>query len=626
MTEIQNFRVGEVRPSQLLYMYGTGSIIDLPKIAVLVMGIGDWDISPQYADRIVEDRLLRAIRFEHPQVREMVKPPIVSESGPGLDPYSFESRIGVPVAPFPRWLVCPECQLLAPISSGLFRLKEDLYRPDRTVYVHHNCDEVRSRRKPEVVPARFMVVCERGHLDDFPWVDFVHHNNPCTGDPVLRLYEVGPSGEARDLEVKCETCNSRRRLSDAFGRANRQNMPICTARRPQLRDYDPDGCELHMRTIVLGASNTWFPLILSAIAIPQSTSELMSIIEDDWAVLRQITSQDVLTAFRAIGRIPARMSNYSDEDILHVIQEKNRADAEETEQEITLLDLKLPEWEAFTNPDPSHNTNQFHLVEEPVWGGYLRWIEKVVLVKRLREVQALIGFTRVDSYGEYLEEREALVEIPMAPITRGEPTWVPANDVRGEGIFIQFKEEAIQSWLEKEAVRARELDFFNSHKRWRRARFIEDVEGGFPGMRYILLHSFSHALMRQFSLECGYSAASLRERIYSRPESSNSPPMAGILIYTSATDSDGTLGGLVSLGEEQTLQRHINQALKSAEYCASDPLCAERPPSPDGQTIHAAACHACLFAPETACERGNKYLDRSCLVKTVEHDEFSFFE
>jgi hypothetical protein len=470
-----------------------------------------------------------------------------------------------------------------------------------------------------------MVVCERGHLDDFPWVEFVHQNHPCTGDPVLRLYEVGPSGEARDLEVKCDTCGARRRLSDAFGRANRQNMPVCTGRRPQLRDYDPDGCELHMRTIVLGASNTWFPLILSAIAIPQSTSELRNIIEDNWAELGQITSLDILNAFRAIGRVPARMSNYSDDEILRSIQERIRLGQEETPAEVTSLDLKLPEWEAFTNSEPSHNTNEFHLVEEPVGGNYSRFFEKVVLVKRLREVQALIGFTRVDSYGEYLEERDALVEIPMAPLTRGEPTWVPANDVRGEGIFIQFREEAIHSWLEIEAVQSRESEFFNSHRKWRKAHFIEDVDSGFPGMRYILLHSFSHALMRQFSLECGYSAASLRERIYSRPENTDSPSMAGILIYTSANDSDGTLGGLVSLGAEQTLQRHITQALVSAKYCANDPLCAERSPSADGQTIHAAACHACLFAPETACERGNKYLDRSCLVQTVEHGEFSFF-
>ena len=102
--------------------------------------------------------------------------------------------------------------------------------------------------------------------------------------------------------------------------------------------------------------------------------------------------------------------------------------------------------------------------------------------------------------------------------------------------------------------------------------------------------------------------------------------MAGLLIYTSAPDSEGTLGGLVSLGEPETLQRHIGQALEAARLCANDPLCAEQPPSPRGQTLHAAACHACLFAPETSCERGNRYLDRSTLVATMQHDDLAFFE
>jgi hypothetical protein len=522
-------------------------------------------------------------------------------------------------------MVCPECHLLAPLSSGLFELKEQPYRPDQTAYVHRNCDRARANKKPEVVPARFMVICERGHLDDFPWVDFVHQGGHCTGDPVLQLVEIGPSGEARDLQVKCRTCEATRRLSDAFGRANRQNMPMCTGRRPQLRDYDPDGCELHMRTIVLGASNTWFPLILSAIAIPRGMSELRNLVNENWARLHTVTSLEVIEAFQEAGVLPGRLSGFSCQEIFSAIQDKSREDLTDDSEEIS-LDLKLPEWEAFTQPDSSQNTDEFHLVSEPVPTNYLNQIEKVVLVKRLREVQALIGFTRVDSYGEYLQEREDLIEIPRAPITRGDPTWVPANDVRGEGVFIQFKERAIQAWTNENAIQERTNEFFNSHRRWRRAHFIENEEEGFPGMRYILLHSFSHALMRQFSLECGYSAASLRERIYSRPASADSPAMAGILIYTSASDSDGTLGGLVSLGKQEILQRHIQQALRSAKYCASDPICAERPPSADGQTVHAAACHACLFAPETACERGNKYLDRSCLDETVDSSDYAFFE
>jgi MrfA Zn-binding domain len=132
--------------------------------------------------------------------------------------------------------------------------------------------------------------------------------------------------------------------------------------------------------------------------------------------------------------------------------------------------------------------------------------------------------------------------------------------------------------------------------------------------------------MRQLAIECGYTAASIRERIYCASNGAPDGPMAGVLLYTAASDSEGTLGGLVGLGEPKTLGRLLDQALYEARLCASDPLCAEHHPRRDGQRLHAGACHACMFAPETSCERGNRYLDRAVLVETVETGELAFFK
>jgi hypothetical protein len=145
-------------------------------------------------------------------------------------------------------------------------------------------------------------------------------------------------------------------------------------------------------------------------------------------------------------------------------------------------------------------------------------------------------------------------------------------------------------------------------------------------MRYLLLHSLSHALIRQFSIACGYSSASLRERIYSKKPDQEGGPQAGILIYTAASDSEGTMGGLVSLGESSTLGYHISQALEQVKLCASDPLCAEHDANSQDGSLHWAACHSCLFTPETSCEKGNKFLDRSLLVKTLANSDLAFFE
>jgi len=152
---------------------------------------------------------------------------------------------------------------------------------------------------------------------------------------------------------------------------------------------------------------------------------------------------------------------------------------------------------------------------------------------------------------------------------------------------------------------------------WRARRGIPEPDAGFPGLRFVFLHSLSHALMRRLALDSGYSQASIRERIYSSDPDDEYGPMAGLLLYTAAQDSEGTLGGLVALGGPESLGLHLEAALDEVALCASDPLCAEHGPGADGAALHAAACHACLFAPETSCERGNRYLDRGALTPLV---------
>lgn len=325
----------------------------------------------------------------------------------------------------------------------------------------------------------------------------------------------------------------------------------------------------------------------------------------------------------SIGQLGGDLSDYEVDVIWEAIAERK---AGGTTTALDIPDIKEPEWRVFTNFDPSLNSSDFRLRPIEINAqGMFSGLEHVILAERLREVQAMVGFTRLDAVGE-LTDPEHAIQIEPAPISRRSPTWVPASEVRGEGIFIQFKEELVHRWELDSEVRTRESHFWEAHRKWRAMRGIDEPSSGFPGMRYVLLHTFSHALMRQLALESGYSGASLKERIYSRTPNMKGGPMAGILIYTAASDSEGTLGGLVNLGEPETITRHIHQALQSATICASDPVCAERDPSMQGRTLHAAACHACLFASETACERGNKYLDRSTLVRTIEHNALAFFQ
>ena len=187
---------------------------------------------------------------------------------------------------------------------------------------------------------------------------------------------------------------------------------------------------------------------------------------------------------------------------------------------------------------------------------------------------------------------------------------MPAVERRGEGIFLQIHEALVADWCQRVDDHPDIVALRNAYGRWRENRDL-DPDPTFPVARYLLVHTLSHLLLRQVALECGYSSASIRERLYvGVPDQ----PTAGLLLSTAASDSEGTLGGLVALGEARFLGRLLGQALDDAETCSSDPLCGERLPEPPSDQLHAAACHACLFVSETSCEAGNRWLHRGVLV------------
>jgi len=236
--------------------------------------------------------------------------------------------------------------------------------------------------------------------------------------------------------------------------------------------------------------------------------------------------------------------------------------------------------------------------------GYGNLLDQVVQVSRLREVRALVGFTRNSS-----PERGELRPDNGVPLSVGPPTWALSVEQRGEGIFFQLHEDKVAKWENQANDNPRVVALRDAYNRWRANRQLSP--SGIPIARYLLLHTLSHLLVRQISLECGYSSASIRERIYT---GAPGDPHAGLLLSTAASDSEGTLGGLVALAQPVHLRRVLDQAFDDAQRCSSDPLCSEHVPIDPSEDLHAAACHACLFASETTCEINNRWLDRAVLV------------
>jgi MrfA Zn-binding domain len=588
----KSFKVGKLRPSQVVTQHGPGAIVDLPELSVVMAGTNHW--YPSGMDRVYEPRL-----EAHLDVSALFRPP---QPGPG----AFG---GLPAFVFPEYLVCPydKCRRLAPFREFTPRGFGGFGTAGE--FICNGPAHAGTAKRFNAFPARFMVACARGHLDDFPWSEWVHAGAACPGD--LRLIDTGSSGAASDLIVKCERCGNTNPMGDAF---QPDAHVACSARRPWLgpSDRDPDGCPESPRTILRGASNAYFSIVASALSIPPWSDPIQTALARYRDVLQTADSFEKL-------KTGVEMGFYNISDLLNQFTIEQIWKALSAEPEAAEQNLKIREYRAFIHPEVKvEEGTEFEIQRCSVPNRYGEPLSAVMAASRLREVRALRGFTRIDSIpdlGERTDVRE--LDAKVAPIGLSEVHWRPAIDLRGEGVFLRIAESAIKNWEQESSIRERgselEKEFGASWK------FEDEVL--FPGMRFVLLHTLAHALIRQMSLDCGYSSSALRERIYS---SANPDPMAGILIYTATTDSDGSLGGLVDLARPERLEPIITLALTDMRFCASDPLCASGE-SGAHANLNGAACHACLLIAETSCEIGNRLLDRAVLTGTLAGERMRFF-
>lgn len=591
-------RIGQARPSQLVTTTGVGAVADLPAMSVIVRGLDAWN--PERQELIDEPRLLQEVRRAlGAQVRSLRSAPWDPDADD--DPWT---RTGVPVTPFPRWVRCPACFRLGVLDGNEFKLVHRFgRRPDLAKYVHATCPKQARRRDPNrraCIPARFVVVCDSGHLDDFPYVEFVHSGNrdACPG-PQLSMSD-GASTLSPRVTIRCTECGQSRSITEATGSDGWEAMPQCRGRHPHLQRFDQ--CGERLKLSVLGASNLWFSVTASALHLP--TGEGVSdVIAQQWPVLGVQPSADVVQSL--IEGMPALrpLRDVPIEDVWKAIEQIRHAGGPVPQQ--SSGDLLEAEWALLSRPTTERHDRDFKAVPTRTPDGYDKLLDQVVLVRKLREVQALVGFTRLSA-----PERRQLTPRNRIALARGPEQWVPAVEQRGEGIFLELREDLVSAWTtratEHPRLRALARAYLQSA-----ANRDQTPNPAFPIARYTLLHTLSHLLIRQVSLECGYSSASIRERLY---VGTAGKPAAGILLSTAASDSEGTLGGLVALGEPRFLGRLLDNALADARRCSSDPLCSEHVPAEGSDELHAAACHACLFASETSCETNNRWLDRAVLV------------
>jgi hypothetical protein len=443
---------------------------------------------------------------------------------------------------------------------------------------------------------------------------------------VLKMVER-TAGKGATAMIVCDSCNTRRTMSEAQGADGRPKLPKCRGRLPHLDGFLRDGCEQEARLMLVGASNLWFPAVQSIIDMPRL--ELVDKTRDDATRLvaalgatklaryadNLMMVRDLLDDKTGVGDL-REMDDGQLAAVISAAMAPPEPEAERIERKAKWepVNLLVPEWR-YLQLEPQAERHQdersgLTVSPRPLHPQMVPGVSRVLAVDRLRKVNAVLGFTRIDDL-----DRVTDIGARLVPLTWERPTWVPATEDRGEGVFCQLDEAKVAAWEQ----RVSRSGLWAAHKAAHRLnfgrRFSEtakevDPDDRLRPPRYWLVHTFAHALIRQMAMSSGYGAASLTERIYAWEARDDHPAAAGVLIATTASDSDGTLGGLVALSRPERFAAIVSDALRALGRCSSDPVCAQRVPHDPEDFLHGAACHCCLMASETSCESANRFLDR----------------
>lgn len=594
-----------VRAAQAVLQYGVGAMVDFPDQTLVMAAPETWERKR----KIYDDRFAKALDVDY-----------------------FGLPISVSYTRFPEWYFCPKCRKFQPIKKWIKeyqgKASKKMLEIDPYMTKNLKCQKCHQ----DLVASRIVTVCEKGHLNDFPWIKWVHAKSKrqICANPCLQFKTGASSTEGLEgLTITC-SCGASTTLKGAFDQNAFEKLDkkmqteefLCTGNHPFSHTQVTCGC--YPRTVQRGASSVYFPVTYSSLVIPPFADKLNARIEQSKAFGECITIIEDEEPDDRIDKIKKKLPKWANKIALEIGTPVSEVEKilkmkwlDESEKvEVTSIKYKMQEYQALSGEiiTPDSGLGDFARKEMDISEYHLPHIKSISLIDKVRVVNALVGFSRLIPVTAHTDKGFVSIKEPATK-------WYPAYEVRGEGIFIEFDDDEINAWLSK-----------NSEIEERVAVIRGNYEKSFVGenhprritAKFIMLHTLSHLLIKQLSYECGYSIASLNERIYCS-DKSDGKIMAGIFIYTASGDSEGTLGGLVRQGFPDAFPNIIRKCVKEAKTCSNDPVCILSR-GQGRESLNLAACHACGLLPETSCEERNGFLDRGLIVGTYKNSELGFWK
>jgi hypothetical protein len=575
----------DLRLSETITPFGVGAIVDVRGQSLIAPDTSWWDrgLAPEISCERLVARLGASVLRQAP-----------THSG-----RAAKDTTSLLYWRFPAWRFCERCTKLSQLTGK---------NKGRWTNVCE-CGGV-------LVPMRYIAICEMGsHIQDVPWFKWAHRGNDaavtdavrfCRAYRELKFVRSSKHGEGlSSLRVTCNGCRRSRPLSELVPKDSLHRDGIrCNGTQPWEESKPGNICEHHLVAVQRGATGNYIAESISALDIPEErpqSAEKADQIRSHVYFEKVVADNGGPQAEMVAGWIADELG-VSAEDVLNLA-----AGDDDSGDSVLLLDLKDGEWAAFLKKlqggrdrcDGDFVVDGWRIPDDSVWPHALTsTLVSVGQVRRVREVRALKGFRRHNANADF-------ITADLGPDRKRKPVY-PAIEMFGEGIFLRFDEDKMSEWENRPEVRARADILMQRRNDTPWAHRLDA-----PEPRFIALHTVAHLLIRRLAFASGYSSASLQERIYAH--SDRPDRTAGILIYTAAGDAQGTLGGLVRLGEPDKLVPLLLAALDDADVCSNDPVCIESDRQGASQ-LNLSACHGCALVSETSCETANRLLDRQLVL------------
>lgn len=641
---------------------GVQSIIESPVGAFKVVNLDKWlyftniknevDDNGNYIFEIKEPRLLNRLRntgiFNN--LQRIFKAPVNVNNENDRTIPANQFYIGG-AEYFPKWFFCETCKRFKTIDewwrgwvdvlrhdeqiNDSDRIRKNfLYDPQRTgkpncyCCYRENLENGNHRKKfNKLEQVRFILVSPDGNIKDIDWTKWItaeklklneneeqteEYENAryvlgkenCCDNVSLKYIRSNKLSDLAGITIQCENCGKTKTLAGFFNLRVGKGI---------IQDSQNINYNIYYKPLIRTSNSVYYPIIMHSLYIPQPEIHLTD---------AQKTTIRVLNAAGNTNEQIAKNVKIELKDVERILGESIY---------LSETEYRKGEYQYLLDSDSNNSFDKDFKIGHNSLNEELKsfGFDKIIKINRLKITSVQTGYTRLspmdnDLFSSSGEKKIRFdnQEVPLKPrYTVSDPCkteYLMGIESFGEGIFIKFKDDSIHEFIENykdnESSKKNLCDLndrLNQNEMFRKDKFSGDNHL----IKFLLIHSFSHLIIKELEFLCGYPSASISERIYCDADSMN-----GVLIYTIA-GSEGSFGGLIKQAENENFSKILKSALFRAKDCSSDPICYES----EGQGIgglNFAACYSCVLVSETSCEEFNSFLDRKVLID----NEFGFFK